>query len=82
MTRKSKILAICVLGCFIALSFVPTEATSAPPGKIKIGLMFGMTGAASPIGPLQLDGAKLAIKEINAAGGVKMGGKSVPIEFL
>ncbi len=81
MTKKIKVLAVCVLGCLIALSFVLTEATAAPPSKIKIGLMFGMTGAASPIGPLQLDGAKLAIKEINAAGGVKIGGKGVPLEF-
>ena len=48
--------------------------------KVKIGLMFGLTGAASPIGPVQLDGAKLAIKEINAKGGVNLGGKKVPIE--
>jgi len=44
--------------------------------------MFGMTGAASPIGPVQLDGAKLAVKEINAAGGVMLGGKKVPVEFV
>ena len=48
--------------------------------KVKIGLMFGLTGAASPIGPVQLDGAKLAIKEINAKGGVNLGGKRLPIE--
>jgi len=40
--------------------------------------MFGMTGAASPIGPVQLDGAKLAVKEINEAGGVRLGGKRFP----
>ncbi|MDP2853291.1 MAG: ABC transporter substrate-binding protein [Smithellaceae bacterium] len=57
-----------------------TGAQAAPPDKVKMGLMFGLTGAASPIGPLQLDGAKLAIKEINAAGGVKFGAKRVPIE--
>ena len=48
--------------------------------KVKIGLMFGLTGAASPIGPVQLDGAKLAVKEINAKGGVNLGGKKLPIE--
>lgn len=66
-----------------ALTFVCSNSTWAAdaPAKIKAGLMFGMTGAASPIGPVQLDGAKLAIKEINEAGGVKLGGKKVPIEF-
>jgi branched-chain amino acid transport system substrate-binding protein len=82
MSTKIKILAVFVIGCLAALGFMQTGADAAAPDKIKIGLMFGMTGAASPIGPLQLDGAKLAIKEINAAGGVKIGGKGVPIEFF
>ena len=61
---------------------VPLGADAAAPAKLKVGLMFGLTGAASPVGPVQLDGAKLAIKEINAAGGVKLGGKKVPLEFV
>ena len=60
----------------------PAGASAAAPDKIKVGFMFGMTGAASPIGPVQLDGAKLAVKEINAAGGVMVGGKKVPVEFV
>ncbi len=49
------------------------------PKEIKIGLMFGMTGAASPIGPVQMKGAEMAIKEINDAGGVKYKGKNLPV---
>ncbi|MBW1706924.1 MAG: amino acid ABC transporter substrate-binding protein [Deltaproteobacteria bacterium] len=49
------------------------------PDKIKIGLMFGLTGPASPIGPVQMKGAKMAIKEINDAGGVNFGGKMIPV---
>ncbi len=72
-----------VLAALAALALLlPAGAGAAAPGKIKAGLMFGLTGAASPIGPVQLDGAKLAIKEINAAGGVKLGGKKVPVEFV
>ncbi len=52
------------------------------PKKVTAGLMFGMTGAASPIGPVQLEGAKLAIKEVNASGGVKLKGAKVPLEFV
>ncbi len=59
-----------------------SDTQAAAPEKVKVGLMFGLTGAASPIGPVQLDGAKLAIKEINAAGGVKFGAKRVPIEIF
>jgi len=50
--------------------------------KIKVGLMFGMTGAASPIGPVQLQGAKLAVKEVNEKGGVNYGGKKIPLEAV
>lgn len=82
MSRTIKTFTALVIGCFLALSFAPSGAQAATPSKIKVGLIFGMTGAASPIGPLQLDGAKLAIKEVNAAGGVMIGGKKVPIEYF
>ena len=61
---------------------IPSGVFAEAPARIKVGLMFGLTGAASPIGPVQLEGAKLAIKELNAAGGVKIGGKKVPVEFV
>ncbi len=60
------------------LPVTPAEA----PDKVKVGLMFGLTGAASPIGPVQLDGAKLAIQEINDAGGLVWGDKKVPVTFV
>ena len=50
--------------------------------KVKVGLMFGLTGAASPVGPVQLQGAKLAVKEINDKGGVNLGGKKIPLEAI
>lgn len=72
-----------ILAVLVVLALlVPAAAAAAAPEKIKVGLMFGLTGAASPIGPVQLDGAKLALKDINAAGGVKLGGKKVPVEFV
>lgn len=49
------------------------------PKQIKIGLMFGLTGPASPIGPVQMKGAKMAIKEINDAGGVRFKGENLPL---
>ena len=66
-----------------ALAALPLGAMAAdPPAKIKVGLMYGLTGAASPIGPVQLDGSKLAIKEINEAGGLAWGKVKVPVEFV
>lgn len=82
MSRNGKKLLFFVLVClFLCSPIILGSAYGAPPKSIKAGLMFGMTGAASPVGPVQLDGAKLAIKEINEAGGVNFGGKKVPLEF-
>ena len=83
MYKKITLLAIALAVFSISAgTLLVTSAQAASPEKIKVGLMFGLTGAASPIGPVQLDGAKLAIKEINAAGGVKLGAKRVPIEVF
>jgi branched-chain amino acid transport system substrate-binding protein len=66
-----------------ALAVLPLGAWAAdPPSEIKVGLMYGLTGAASPIGPVQLDGSKLAIKEINQAGGLPWGNAKVPVKFV
>ena len=72
-------LMVGLAACGLALATVGT-GQAATPDKIKIGLMFGMTGVSSPIGPVQMRGAEMAIKEINAAGGVNLGGKKVPLE--
>ena len=70
----------------IALSFIcifpMTVLAADPPKEIKIGFMYGLTGAASPIGPVQLDGGKLAVKEINDAGGLVWGDKKIPVSFV
>ncbi|MCB2189432.1 MAG: ABC transporter substrate-binding protein, partial [Deltaproteobacteria bacterium] len=77
MSRKSIFLITCLAALSLALA-VPSVG-SAAPDQIKIGLMFGLTGPASPIGPVQLKGAQMAIEEINAAGGVNLGGKKIPV---
>lgn len=78
MNRTGRIALLATFVLLLGCSFV----LAGTPKKIKIGLMFGMTGAASPIGPVQLDGAKLAIDEINNAGGVKFGKEKVKIEYV
>jgi len=49
---------------------------------LKVGLMFGLTGPASPIGPVQRDGALLAINEVNAQGGLQVGKKKVKVSHV
>lgn len=71
------------LAVALSLAVLPLGVMAADaPDKIKVGLMYGLTGAASPVGPVQLDGSKLAIKEINEAGGLQWGGTKVPVEFV
>lgn len=82
MSRNGKNFVIIGLAClFLCSPIILATAYGESPEFVKAGLMFGMTGAASPVGPVQLDGAKLAIKEINEAGGVNIGGKRVPLKF-
>jgi branched-chain amino acid transport system substrate-binding protein len=49
---------------------------------VKIGVMYSMTGAGSAVGKVQLDGIKLAVKQINEQGGLAMGGKKVKVEAV
>src|SRR5206468_617239 len=44
--------------------------SAAPKADIKVGLAISLTGAANIYGPSQQNGAKLAMEQINAAGGI------------
>jgi branched-chain amino acid transport system substrate-binding protein len=77
--KSGMAVALCTV---LSLAFVPDAWAAKAPKQVKVGLMFGLTGAASPIGPVQLDGAKLAIDEVNAAGGLDWGGKKVRVEYV
>jgi branched-chain amino acid transport system substrate-binding protein len=57
----------------------PAQPTAAPvAGPIKIGAIYNLTGAQAPLDVPSANGARLAIKEINAAGGVL----GRPVELL
>lgn len=78
MKANARLFMICLAALALTLGAFGA-AGAETPDKIKIGLMFGLTGPASPIGPVQLKGAQMAINEVNAAGGVKLGGKMIPV---
>ncbi|MGE5553086.1 MAG: ABC transporter substrate-binding protein [Betaproteobacteria bacterium] len=82
MNSRSKFVRRVALLAIGAVLLLGPACVAAVPNTIKIGLLFGLTGAASPIGPVQVDGAKLAIEEVNEAGGLNVGGKHVKIEFV
>lgn len=49
---------------------------------IKIAITGPFSGGSAPMGASMRDGAKLAIAEINAAGGIAVGGKKMKIEIV
>lgn len=82
MKRRTFIKTTVAAGAGLAVGAGPLltrTAWASNPDQIKIGLMFGLTGPASPIGPVQMKGAQMAIEEINAAGGVKFKGKMLKV---
>src|SRR5450631_4287150 len=58
-------------------------ATQALAGDvIKIAITGPFTGGSAPMGASMRDGAKLAIAEINAAGGVKVGSRMMKFDVI
>ncbi|MHB9102494.1 MAG: ABC transporter substrate-binding protein [Sulfuricella sp.] len=71
---KKTLIATLLLGLFA----VPSFAADA----IKIAITGPFSGGSAPMGTSMRDGAKLAISEINAAGGISVGGKKMKIEVI
>lgn len=71
---KKTLIATLLLSLFAAPSFAADA--------IKIAITGPFSGGSAPMGTSMRDGAKLAISEINAAGGVSIGGKKMKIEII
>lgn len=71
---KKTLLATLIMGMFAA----QTMAADA----IKIAISGPFSGGSAPMGTSMRDGAKQAIAEINAAGGVSVGGKKLKFEII
>jgi len=54
----------------VAAGVARGSGTAATPQAISIGALFSLTGSGDVFGPQQMKGAELAIKQIDAAGGV------------
>jgi branched-chain amino acid transport system substrate-binding protein len=67
-----------LLAALSLLAAAPALAADA----VKIALTGPFTGGSAPMGASMRDGAKLAISEINAAGGIDVGGKKLKIEVV
>ncbi len=60
-----RITALLIVGLVVGVGLIGIAEDT-----IKIGALVPLTGAIAPYGPPILDGAKLAVEQINAAGGV------------
>jgi branched-chain amino acid transport system substrate-binding protein len=57
-------------------------APAYPADSIKIAITGPFTGGSAPMGASMRDGAKLAIAEINAAGGIQVGAQKLRIDAI
>ena len=64
----------------LLLSMLAAPALAAD--TIKIAITGPFTGGSAPMGASMRDGANLAITEINAAGGITIGGKAMKFEVI
>jgi branched-chain amino acid transport system substrate-binding protein len=71
---KKTLIATLLLGMFATPAFAADA--------VKIALTGPFSGGSAPMGTSMRDGAKLAIAEINAAGGIKVGSKKMKIEII
>lgn len=71
-----------VIGVWVVALVVLAWGITFAEDVIKVGVMFSLTGVGAPTGTKQRDGALLAIDEVNAAGGIKIGDKVYKIEAV
>lgn len=77
MKRSSYVLLVVML-----LGMVLSACQPAAPTTIKVGLNVELTGSIPVVGESSKNAAELAVKEINDAGGLDVGGTKYTIELL
>lgn len=79
MRKLSFALTVLIVGGLLLGGCAPKEVATE---SIKIGLITELTGDMAAEGQTVVNGAQLAVDEINNAGGVSIGGKAYKIELL
>ena len=64
------------------LSMIGLALPALAADTVKLAITGPFTGGSAPMGASMRDGAKLAISEINAAGGIQVGGAKMKIEVI
>ncbi len=69
------------LKTIIFMVFIVSIGTAlAASETARVGVLYSITGKGSAVAKVQLDGVKLAIKQVNEKGGVMLGGERVLVE--
>jgi branched-chain amino acid transport system substrate-binding protein len=76
LRRLARVAAFAGVGSIALLA-----GCSRTPDVVKIGLAQPLTSELGPLGQDMVNGAQMAVKEINEAGGVNIGGKMVKLEI-
>jgi branched-chain amino acid transport system substrate-binding protein len=66
----------------VSILFALFAAPAFAGDTVKIAITGPFSGGSAPMGTSMRDGAKLAISEINAAGGISVGAKKMKIEII
>jgi len=69
-----------ILAAMAALALL-CHGTAFPQSKVTIGIVTALTGPLAAPGVFQMNGFRLAEEEINAGGGVTVGGRKVTVEL-
>ena len=75
--RKS---IVAILGLSVALAASATGAALAQ-GKVTVGIVTALTGQMAAPGVFQMNGFKLAAEELNAGGGITVGGRKYTVDL-
>ncbi len=68
--------------CFAAVLSIFATTVAANADEVKIGQIEAQTGPLSTYGWMNVQGAKLAVDEINRAGGFKVAGKTYTLKLI
>jgi len=76
-SRFARVAALAGIGCLLAAA-----GCSRAPDVVKIGVAQPLSNGLAPLGQDMVNGARMAIDEINAADGVNVGGKRVRLALV
>jgi len=76
------LIAIVLIALFSAGCAEQQATTTTQPTEIKVGVIASLTGPASNVGKNMWQSAQVAADEINAKGGVSVGGAKVPLKLI